>query len=770
MLRRSPALSKIALLLAAFMLAMLGMPAAAQDDGDVPVEPTANPGPVTEPAYGILAISAVSCAGGGQPGTGWIALESEYVPPGDCVAGSAAVAIDGIDYGGVSPYLEVQLPAGLHGLLDQITGAYRDIDIPADSWLSVVVVSFVAPPEPTTEPTVAPAAEPAQTGLTVVAHACKRDVQSADQLYALGGRLDRLNACPAMTLPGYSSPAGTVDGGERWFDGTFTPAVGAAQSLSGSGSFVPDFFCESGVGSLDADPTNDRCVSTSGFAVGVPDGPMSLALTAIPDDMRFVAAEMGNDADAAVVNVFDPAAGYVGLDTTARGTDQPVLHLFFLDPPQVSVVVHVCGPDIDSAAALANFGGLAAQALTCPAIARPSEGGPVEFWVTVSDAAWGTRSLDAALFDPTVRCEADIGDWNGDPSDNACFAAPTYRFDRTAMGYVAVGFDASAASLMLGGAASADPGVVSGVDLPSGQVVLDTSFDGDATIHLFAIGVPPAPTATPTVPPPTATQTSAPPSATPTQSPTPARTQTALPSATAATPSPTATPSTGSTTGAGTVLVAAFYCLSGSGTTIVALPPGQQATSADIGGSSCFAGNATIQLLLYGNDPLPAVALGRDGVESIQNVPATSAQTGAHTISDQRSGRTAVVEVAPGTVTRVIVRYGANIAMIDESVSSSVGSGNVPGAAGGGNGGLVTDELIGDAGVNFPGSYSGISFTSLVVENLDAQAVSSVTDARSLPGVGTWRPPSRGATLTILATIALGLAAAAGSTRRRAAG
>jgi len=50
---------------------------------------------------------------------------------------------------------------------------------------------------------------------------------------------------------------------------------------------------------------------------------------------------------------------------------------------------------------------------------------------------------------------------------------------------------------------------------------------------------------------------------------------------------------------------------------------------------------------------------------------------------------------------------------------------------------LVTDELIGDAGVSSSaGSYAGISFTSLVIENVDAEAVSSVKGAKSLPAVG----------------------------------
>ncbi len=506
--------------------------------------------------------------------------------------------------------------------------------------------------------------------------------------------------------------------------------------------FVPDAICESVVGPLDNDPTNDRCVSTSGFSFQLPEGPITLTQTLILDTMRYVAAETGSDADAGLITGSDPGAGYLGLDTSLRGTDRPVVHLYYLNPPRVNVLVHLCGPDIASPDDLAALGSLAAQLLTCPAVARAAEGGPVDFGVTVTDNNWGPRGLDAALFDPTVICEADLGDWNGDGSDNACVDAPTYRFDQTAMGYVTVAHDFLPAGYVFAGGASDDPGVISGIDLASGVVTLDTSYDGDVTIHLFDMPASPPATETPTATP---TKSPVPPTATRTPTRTPAPPS---PTATATSPAATRTPTSMATTmtpsatvpsGTGTLIVAAFYCLSGSGATVVALPPGTQASAADMGGAGCFSGDASISLTLADGSTISLLKLGRDGVESIQNIPVTSG--GSHTISEGLTGKSAGFEIAAGTITRVIIRYGAGTAMVDEGVAPTGGATGAGSGTSGGStsstGGLVTDELIGDAGVSSSeGSYAGISFTSLVIENVDAQAVSSVKDAKSLPAVG----------------------------------
>jgi hypothetical protein len=226
---------------------------------------------------------------------------------------------------------------------------------------------------------------------------------------------------------------------------------------------------------------------------------------------------------------------------------------------------------------------------------------------------------------------------------------------------------------------------------------------------------------------------------------------------------PTATEPTGSTDENGTLTVVALYCLTSSGTSIVALAPGASASASDLGGSSCFAGDASIQITYADGGSLPAFKLGRDGVESIQNIPATSGTL--HTLSEQLTGQSATFAIDPGTVTRVIVKFGAGTSMVDEGVSSSAGG---PGGTGGtgSTDGLVTDELIGDEGALFGSSFSGISYTSLVVEDVDAQAVSSVTDAKSLPGVGVWPGASAQQILAMLAALSVLLAALALAARR----
>ncbi|HET9660802.1 MAG TPA: hypothetical protein VFP05_10770 [Thermomicrobiales bacterium] len=739
----------------------VALPVSAQGDDTSLEEGTPPPDLGNEPQYGLLQVSAVSCTGG-DAGTVSILLAEEYVPPGDCIDGSSALLIDGVDYGAVAPYLEIQLEAGTHSLSEQNSGASRDVDIFADSTTAVVIVTVTAAAEPTTETAVEPAAA-ATSGLTIVAHSCKPDVQSVDQLYGLGGLTDRLNACPAFTLPGYPSPGGTASGGEQTFDFTLAPASGDPQTLPGNGAFISDAFCESTVGALDDDPTNDRCVSNAGFAFELPEGEITLTQTLIPDTMRYVAAEAGSDADGGIITGSDPGSGYLGIDTSLRGTDQPTIHLFYLNPPRVNVVVHLCGADITSPNDLTALGSLAAQLLTCPATARTAEGGVADFGLTVTDNNWGGRGLDSATFDPTVICESDIGEWTGDSNDNACVDAPTYRFDQTAQGYVTVTQDYAPDGYSFGGANSAD-GAVASVD-PSGVVALDTSADGDVTVHLFDILAAPEATATSTSTP-TPTKTAAPP--TPTKSPTstptvPAATRTATPPGATS----TATEPTGSTTGLGTVTIAALYCLSGSGTTIVALAPGEQASADDLGGSSCFAGDATIQLSLADGTALSGLKLGRDGVESIQNIPVTT--SGTHTITEGLTGHSASFEIETETVTRVIVRFGAGTSMVDEGVSSAGGApGSTTGPGGAdATGGLVTDELIGDAGVSSSaGSYDGISFTSLLAEDVDAQKVSSVKDAKSLPAVGVIPMKPVQQYLTLAAGLALLLASVAFTARR----
>src|SRR6478735_4377683 len=81
----------------AVMLALMSgsaLPLSAQGDDTTLEEGTPPPDQGSEPLYGRLQLSAVSCTGG-DPGTVSILLAEEYVPPGDCVDGSSSLLIDG---------------------------------------------------------------------------------------------------------------------------------------------------------------------------------------------------------------------------------------------------------------------------------------------------------------------------------------------------------------------------------------------------------------------------------------------------------------------------------------------------------------------------------------------------------------------------------------------------------------------------------------------------------------------------------------------------
>jgi hypothetical protein len=110
--------------------------------------------------------------------------------------------------------------------------------------------------------------------------------------------------------------------------------------------------------------------------------------------------------------------------------------------------------------------------------------------------------------------------------------------------------------------------------------------------------------------------------------------------------------------------------------------------------------------------------------------------------------------------------------MVDEGVAAAGGGPGGTGDITGGSdplSGLVTDELVGDAGVSSSAaSYDGISFTSLVVDDVDAQKVSSVKDAKSLPGVGVFPMKPVHRYLTLAAALALLLASVAFTARRSA--
>jgi hypothetical protein len=685
----------------------------AQDDGstsDVEASPPADGGE-TELPVGVLQISSLTCSSGGEPGTVEIFLAEEFAPEGDCIESSSAILVDGVDYGPASPLLELSLDAGWHNLTEINTGASRDVEVFADSLTSALIVMFSAVPEEEVAP-----AETEPVIVSFVAHACKPAVQSADELFALGGPIDRLLACPAMTLPGHSAPGGSETGGEWDFDFTLQSETGETLSLTGNGSFVPSQMCESDVGALDNILANDLCISDSDYDLTAPDEPLTIIQTVIPPAMRFAAAEIGDPADSAALTGVDAPGGVVSLDPTLRSSEQMVVHFYYLNPPRVSVVNHLCGDEIGTVEQFDALPGIVDKLFACPAVSRSTEGGPADFDISVADAG-SFRTLGESVFEPDLLCESDLDlDWNGVPEENECLDAPTYRFDQTIQGGVAIQESAVPAGYQFAGAesvpGSGDEFAIVAVDPASASASLDTSFDGDVTIHLFNVLAQGEPSST------------AEPTSVPTETPVPP-------------PTPTEPEDGGSETGI--ITVAALYCLGNeTSTTITALSPGQQASAADLGDSSCFAGDTEVQIYLFGEGAMPAFRLGRDGVESVQGIPVTGAGGATHLIIEQISGVQEAFEVAPDEVTRLIIRIEVSQGGIDEGLDDGNDTADPPGQTIGDliTDDLITDEFFSDDGMLLPGAFDDLLYTSLLVDDLDADEVANLSDAESLPGVG----------------------------------
>src|SRR5690606_5221599 len=153
-------------------------------------------------------------------------------------------------------------------------------------------------------------------------------------------------------------------------------------------------------------------------------------------------------------------------------------------------------------------------------------------------------------------------------------------------------------------------------------------------------------------------------------------------------------------------------------TTLTALPPGQQASQNQIGGT-CFGGDARIQLTYAGQGSQLPFTLGRDGVEWIEGVPATGT-AGSHQVTHLASGETANFAVQPGVVTRLLLRVEAALGVPSGTAAEgsqpggSQPGGSQPGGTTGVNpldliGMLVTDVLVtdtlnyADAGENMAG-------------------------------------------------------------------
>lgn len=179
-----------------------------------------------------------------------------------------------------------------------------------------------------------------QGTVKIMKHVCPDEVQSVEQFNALGGFLEKVLACPVITLPGDSGPDGALDADDDFFDqfvagGTidfnFTVAAGNGSWGLGDATFQPAQLCETDLGADangDGTISPDVCLEVSHYMVGgVAQGNVTVTESTPPSGFRFGALEFtpGSGDDAALVGV-DNAAGVINLDTS--GDADVMLHVY----------------------------------------------------------------------------------------------------------------------------------------------------------------------------------------------------------------------------------------------------------------------------------------------------------------------------------------------------------------------------------------------------------------------------------------------------------
>ncbi|HEY7030940.1 MAG TPA: hypothetical protein VH482_06425, partial [Thermomicrobiales bacterium] len=465
--------------------------------GDSGEEPTESP-----PATGTLTVHAYVCTTGGDPGTGAIFAEGDFSPDGSCTDSTATITIDGGDPVEVDGSADFPLDAGTHSLADT-TGATLDVDLAADATTTVSVVAYAAPkeePTPTGEPQSAEA--PASTTIHLIKHDCAPSIQTADDFAALTAD-DKWTVCPVITLDGNDGPNGAIGGGHASFDFSFAVDGGDSQTLVGNATFTPAQMCESDAAigkDVDGDGEQNTCFDASDYAVTIQGGPVTVSETTVPDSHRFGAVELpdANDAAALDPNSVDVAVGQFVVDPTldTSGDGSLVVHVYNFSPPRVTIVVHDCPDSVKNAGDFADLGDFPAKLKGCPVVTRNDDDGPIDgadgahadVRVTVTDSDATEHVISHANFVPAQVCESDLGvDLDGDNSTDLCLDVSGYAYDDVALGDVTVTETKFPDGYGLG-AAETDPvgdAPPSNVDAENGVVTLDTSTDGEVTLHLF---------------------------------------------------------------------------------------------------------------------------------------------------------------------------------------------------------------------------------------------------------------------------------------------
>lgn len=616
--------------------------------------------------------------------------------------GQVGIAVDGngvtFDSGET-----LELLVGPHQLIENSQGSTLDIEITEGGTTTVDAVFAVAPaptetpsatPEPPTvtntpAPTeTATASQPTIGSVKIVTHLCAQGIFEESDLTSLDWA-ERIVACPALVLPhnygdvnadyvNANDPADPLP-----YDYTFAyeAADNPVSVAIADATFSDGSICEDVLGNQNGVGNDNQCWDLSGYAVDdVESGSVTLTAGTLPPTYSFgdVSTNPESNDEQAVVSV-NSETGAIELDTTDDGEIE--LHLFALPVPieqQVRVIAHLCPEGISSRSAFNALADHSERLITCPSIVltgdTPSSGltnGSRDFTITVRGGDLTTQSIADVPFNQSLVCEADLpADINGSPNDNLCLDLSNYTVSNVVQGDVTVNATgAPTGNLYVGvsfdpGTDDADAYITAGA---SGTIKLNTTADGDVTLHVFYGPQPPA-TATPMVTAsPTATRTPTPggPTATatrtPTRTPTPTRTATpGGPTATATnTPTVSATPGGNTSTptatstpnaSAGTLQVFKNWCEGAeSNTRIRALAPGADAVREDFGDATCDYGNSPFVLTTEGGNTVQNFDVPPLGMIRLENI-----EPGTYRIQDLQSDKSTSLTILSGTVTKVI--------------------------------------------------------------------------------------------------------------------
>jgi len=598
-------------------------------------------------ATGTLSVLVFVCTSGGDPETGAIFLEGDFSPDDSCTPGSASVAIDGGEATGVDGSADFTLDAGIHSIAETTTAA-RKVEVVADGTTTVTVVAYAAP-----EAQALP-----ETTIRLIKHDCVPSIQTKSDFDALESNA-RLVACPAIVRPDETGSDGAVAGDPADFDFSFVVGEDEPLTLAGVAP-TPDQICEDADElntDVDGDGALSTCFDASYYAVTIQGGPVTITETTVPEKHRFGAADLPdeNDALALVADSIDDDAGHFAVDPSldASGDGVLVVHVYNFSPPRVAVVVRSCPDGVKVTADLAT------DLEDCPAITQDGTPG---LDVTLKDKDGQEQAIANAPFEEKLVCDGD-----------QCLAG--YAFDGVAQGSVTVK-ETAPDGLIFDSAVVESDSLTADVEpvalkVKDGVVTLDTTDDGNVTVHLFNVAAPDSGGGGDT------------------GGDTGGNGTTGNSTGGDSGGNETSGNNTGGDTGGGgdddggsntggggdhtggdgsangndgessgvtgSVEIYMLYCLADSDyLDMEVLDPGQEVDPYSFGDDTCLQDVNEFQITLHSRDDLDPFDVGYDGYELVGGLPVTAGDD-PHLITDTLSGTSVPFEVEADTVTEVVV-------------------------------------------------------------------------------------------------------------------